>query len=405
MRILHILDHSAPLHSGYAFRTLSILREQRRRGWETFQLTSPKQNAGDVERETADGFEFVRTPYRPGWLARVPAMWPFDEMRATEARLLGFAREVEPDVLHAHSPVLDVLPAIRVGRALGLPVVYEVRALWEDAAVDHGTTTERSLRYRASHALETHALRRVDAITTICDGLRRDILRRGIAADKVTVIPNAVDIEKFRVLDGADVELARSLGLDGWEVIGFCGSFYAYEGLDLLIDALPQIVASRPQVKLLLVGGGPQDAALREQARARGVADRVVFTGRVPNDEIDRYYSLASLLAFPRRSMRLTELVTPLKPLEAMAQGRVLIASDVGGHRELIENGRTGLLFEAGDVSALARAALRLLGDAALRDRMATAGRRFVESERTWARSVDRYEAVYSSLVERRERV
>src|SRR5690606_21719197 len=243
---------------------------------------------------------------------RVPAMWPFDEMRATEARLLGFAREVEPDVLHAHSPVLDVLPAIRVGRALGLPVVYEVRALWEDAAVDHGTTTERSLRYRASHALETHALRRVDAITTICDGLRRDILRRGIAADKVTVIPNAVDIEKFRVLDGADVELARSLGLDGWEVIGCCGSFYAYEGLDLLIDALPQIVGSRPPVKLLLVGGGPQDAALREQARARGVADRVVFTGRVPNDEIDRYYSLASLLAFPRRSMRLTELVTPL---------------------------------------------------------------------------------------------
>ena len=110
------------------------------------------------------------------------------------------------------------------------------------------------------------------------------------------------------------------------------------------------------------------------------------------------------MLAFPRRSMRLTELVTPLKPLEAMAQGRVLIASDVGGHRELIENGRTGLLFEAGDVSALARAALRLLGDAALRDRMATAGRRFVESERTWARSVDRYEAIYSSLVGRRER-
>src|SRR5690606_8914848 len=125
MRILHVLDHSAPLHSGYAFRTLSILREQRRRGWETFQLTSPKQNAGQLERETADGFEFLRPPYGPGLVAKRPAMWPFDEMRATEARLLALARELQPDVLHAHSPVLDVLPAIRVGRKLGVPVVYE----------------------------------------------------------------------------------------------------------------------------------------------------------------------------------------------------------------------------------------------------------------------------------------
>ncbi|MFO1300355.1 MAG: TIGR04063 family PEP-CTERM/XrtA system glycosyltransferase [Burkholderiaceae bacterium] len=404
MRILHILDHSAPLHSGYVFRTLSILREQRRRGWETFHLTGPKQNAGDVERESAEGFEFLRTPYAPGLLAKLPALWPLDQMRATEARLMQLARDLEPDILHAHSPVLDAWPAIRVGRALGIPVVYEVRALWEDAAVDHGTATSESLRYRASRVLETRALRQVDSITTICDGLRRDILKRGIPVGKVTVIPNAVDIEKFPVLQGVDAELERALGLEGCDVVGFCGSFYGYEGLDLLIDALPQIVASRPTTKLLLVGGGPQDAALRAQAQARGVADRVMFTGRVPNAEVNRYYSLIDVLAFPRHSMRLTELVTPLKPLEAMAQGKVLVASDVGGHRELIESGRTGLLFAAGDVSALAQAVLRLLGDASLRDRLATSGRRFVESERTWARSVEGYEAVYAALAARRER-
>jgi PEP-CTERM/exosortase A-associated glycosyltransferase len=404
MRILHVLDHSAPLHSGYVFRTLSILREQRRRGWETFQLTGPKQNAGAIDRETAEGFAFLRTPYRPGVLARLPALWPLDQMRATEARLMQVAREIEPDVLHAHSPVLNAWPAIRVGRALEIPVVYEVRALWEDAAVDHGTASAESLRYRATRTLETRAFRQVDAITTICDGLRRDILKRGIAAEKVTVIPNAVDIEKFPVLQGVDAELERAIGLGGCDVVGFCGSFYGYEGLDLLIDALPQILASRPATKLLLVGGGPQDAALRAQAAARGVGDRVVFTGRVPNAEINRYYSLIDVLAFPRHSMRLTELVTPLKPLEAMAQGRVLVASDVGGHRELIENGRTGLLFAAGDVGALAQAVVRLLGDASLRDRLATGGRRFVESERTWARSVQAYEPVYAALAARRER-
>ncbi len=404
MRILHVLDHSAPLHSGYVFRTLSILREQRRRGWETFQLTGPKQNAGGVERETAEGFEFFRTPYRPGVLATLPALWPIDQMRTTEARLIELAREIRPDVLHAHSPVLNAWPAIRAGRALEIPVIYEVRALWEDAAVDHGTASAEGLRYRATRALESRAFRQVDAITTICDGLRRDILKRGIVAEKLTVIPNAVDIEKFPVLHDVDVELEQALGLDGCEVVGFCGSFYGYEGLDLLIDALPQIVAARPSVKLLLVGGGPQEAALREHAQVQRVADRVVFTGRVPNSEVNRYYSLIDVLAFPRRSMRLTELVTPLKPLEAMAQGKVLVASDVGGHRELIEHERTGLLFAAGDVDAVAQAVLRLLGDTSLRDRLATGGRRFVECERTWARSVDAYEPIYSALTAQRVR-
>lgn len=399
MRILHILDHSAPLHSGYAFRTLAILREQRRRGWETYQLTGPRQGATTLERESAGGFEFLRTPYRPGWIARVPALGPLDEMRATEARIRELVHELNPDVLHAHSPVLDALPAIRVGRSLGLPVVYEVRALWEDAAVDHGTTRPGSLRYRASHALESRALRQADAITTICEGLRQDILARGVDEDKVTVIPNAVDIEKFPVLGSVDTEVSQSLGLVGCEVIGFCGSFYAYEGLDMLIDALPGIVSVRPTTKLLLVGGGPQEQALRALARARGVGDRVVFAGRVPNAQIGRYYSVMNLLAFPRRRMRLTELVTPLKPLEAMALGRVLIASDVGGHRELIEHGRTGLLFAAGDVSALVQAALRLLSDSTLRAAMTAAGRRFVEAERTWARSVSRYEPILSRLV------
>lgn len=404
MRILHILDHSAPLHSGYAFRTLAILREQRRRGWETYHLTGPKQNAADVEREFAEGFEFFRTPYEPGLLARLPALWPFDEMRVTEARLMQLAREIEPDVLHAHSPALDVWPAIRVGRALRLPVVYEVRASWEDAAVDHGTTTAQSLRYRASKALETRALRQVDAVTTICAGLQSDILARGISAERVTVVPNAVDINRFSVLHSADAHLQRSLGLEGHEVVGFCGSFYGYEGLDLLIAAIPGMLESRPNVKLLLVGGGLQDDALRAQARALGIADRVVFTGRVSNAEVSRYYSVIDVLAFPRYSMRLTELVTPLKPLEAMAQGRALVASDVGGHRELIRHGSTGLLFAPGDVAGLQQAILRLLGDPALRGRLAAEGRRFVESERTWLRSVDRYESVYAALAAGRVR-
>ena len=189
---------------------------------------------------------------------------------------------------------------------------------------------------------------------TICEGLRSDIAARGIPADKVTVIPNAVDIDNFEPGGTPDAALKARLGLDGATVLGFIGSFYAYEGLDLLLAALPALLQHRPDLRVLLVGGGPQEAALKAQAQQLGVADKVVFTGRVPHAEVQRYYDLVDVLAYPRHSMRLTELVTPLKPLEAMAQGRLLVASDVGGHKELIRDGETGMLFQAGSADALA---------------------------------------------------
>ncbi len=144
-------------------------------------------------------------------------------------------------------------------------------------------------------------------------------------------------------------------------MVGFIGSFYAYEGLDLLLDALPLMLKRQPEVRLLLVGGGPQDEALKLRAQSLGIADKVIFTGRVPHQQVQGYYDMIDVLAYPRHTMRLTELVTPLKPLEAMAQGRVLVASDVGGHRELIRHRETGWLFRAGSVGALAEAVLELL--------------------------------------------
>lgn len=398
LRVLHVLDHSIPLHSGYTFRTLAILREQRRIGWETFHLTSPKHTATQLLEETVDGMHFYRTP-PPEAGAGLPGMDQLALMRRTERRLAEVAAAVKPQILHAHSPVLNAIPALRVGRRLGIPVVYEVRAFWEDAAVDHGTTAEGGLRYRLTRRLETHALRRASHAFTICEGLRREIVARGIAPEKVTVVPNAVDIGSFEPGGAADQALKQQLGLAGCSVLGYIGSFYAYEGLDLLLAALPQVLRSRADVRVLLVGGGPQDEALRAQARNLGLADKVVFVGRVPHAEVRRYYDLIDLLVYPRHSMRLTELVTPLKPLEAMAQGRVLLASDVGGHKELIRHGQTGWLFAAGRVEALAEAVTSLLGMREKWPELRRAGREFVERERNWAASVARYRPVYDRLV------
>ena len=413
MRILHVLDHSLPLHSGYAFRTAAILREQRALGYETFHLTTPRHRAaatgawtpGDASAasETAEGLNFVRTPFTAGWRSRAPGVGPYlDEMHATTARLAELVDRVRPDILHAHSPVLTAIPALRVGRRAGIPVVYEVRALWEDGAVDHGTTHPGSLRYAATRALETFVLKRARHVTTICQGLAREISSRGLAAERITVIPNAVDTSAFAFDPARDRELTERLGLQGSVVLGFIGSYYGYEGLELLVDAFAKLCARRADVRLLFVGGGPREDALRARAAGLGVADRIRFAGRVRHDDVPRYYSVVDLLLYPRMPVRVTELVTPLKPLEAMAQERLLIASNVGGHRELIRDGETGFLFEADNAGALADAVKRVN---ASRDRwqdIKRTGRQFVETERSWNASVGRYDPVYRRLLEHR---
>jgi PEP-CTERM/exosortase A-associated glycosyltransferase len=401
MRILHILDHSLPLQSGYVYRTLGIVNEQRARGWEPVLLTSGKHYAPGPSRERIGDWEFLRTPMPSGAGARLRGVRELRIVGDLGRRLDEVIAELRPDILHAHSPVLNALAALRAGRRHRLPVVYEVRAFWEDAAADHGTHAEGGPRYRAIRFIETYALRRADAVTTICQGLRGDIMARGIAAEKVTVIPNAIDRSAFYAADSADPTLAAHLGLSGKTVLGFFGSFYAYEGLDLLLRALPRLRAHRAEIAVLLVGGGPQERPLRTLASELGLGSGVVFAGRVPHEEIGHFYDLADMLAFPRVARRLTELVTPLKPLEAMAQERIVVASDVGGHRELIRHGETGYLFPAGDPAQLAEGVLAALADRASWPRIQANAARYIDTERSWRHSVERYAEVYTRVLRR----
>jgi PEP-CTERM/exosortase A-associated glycosyltransferase len=401
MRILHVFDHSLPLHSGYVFRSLGILAAQRGFGWETVQVTGPRHNAWTGPVETVDGWEFHRTCKPDGMLTGIPVGREAAEMRALRVRLSQVIAAWRPDIVHAHSPVLVGWPALRAARQAGLPFVYEVRALWEDAAVDLGHARENDLRYRASRAFETRVLRRADAVVTLCAAMRAELAERGIPAAKITVVPNAVAATMLAPPRAKDPELIAALGLAGRTVLGFIGSFYHYEGLDLLLEALPAIRARDPRIVVVLVGGGPMDAELRATVVARGLGDVVHFTGRVPHAEVHRYYDLMDFLVFPRRRMRLTELVTPLKPVEAMAESRLVIASDVGGHRELIQDGVTGFLFAADDGAALARRVTEAVAAGGAHEAMREAGRRFVTTERVWPVSAANYGPVYASLPRR----
>ena len=399
MKILHILDHSIPLHSGYTFRTLSILAEQHKLGWETFHVTSAKHLGTRAAIETVDNLSFYRSTPPEGIFASLPVVNQWAIVQSLEQRLEEIIPEIKPDILHAHSPALNGLAALNVSKKYNIPLVYECRAFWEDAAVDHGTTKEGSLRYRLTKMLETYVFKNANAVTTICEGLRKDIISRGVSADKITVIPNAVDIEKFTYGEQSDPELLQKLNLVDKTVLGFIGSFYAYEGLLLLLDALPEIIQHNPNVRLLLVGGGPQDKQIKSKVAAMGLQDSVVLTGRVPHDQVQQYYNLVDVFVYPRLSMRLTDLVTPLKPLEAMAQGRVLIASDVGGHHELIQDKVTGYLFRAGDRASLVETVAYAIKDRPNWEKLRLAGRQYVESERNWQKSVGNYQDVYQRIL------
>ncbi len=399
-RILHILDHSLPLHSGYCFRTRAIMKAQITSGLHVAGVTGVRQYQHGFEAraplEKADGLDFFRT------LTNVQGPSPVREWREISVfadRISEVVQEWRPDVLHAHSPALNGLAALRVAEKTGLPLLYEIRAFWEDAAVGNGTGREGSPRYWLTRQLENHVVNGADAVAVICEGLKSDLVARGVAKEKITVSPNGVDMTLFGKPSAPDEELRSELGLTGKSVLGFIGSFYNYEGLDDLIAAMPSLQSQSPDAHLLLVGGGPMEQALKEQVAASPAASAITFTGRVPHEDVERYYGLMDVMVYPRKSMRLTELVTPLKPLEAMAQGRMVAASDIGGHRELIEDGVTGTLFPAGSPEKIAQKLDKLLKNRALWPQTIETARKFVETDRNWSSNILRYKPVYQRLI------
>ena len=405
MKILHVFDHSLPLQDGYSSRSWAILQQQRARGWTVYPVTGPRQNSSADTEELVSAMTFYRTADRPSFWGRLPVIKQFWTIWLIYARLCQLIPVLKPDVLHAHSPALNGVAAHLAAKRFGLPLVYEVRAFWEDAAVDQGTSSEGGLRYKLTRGLENFVFKQADRVTTICEGLKRDIEARGLCKAPITVIPNAVEYERFSKEMPRDDALAARYSFMAGNTLGFIGSFYDYEGLDLMIQAMPKLLEHNPDIKLLLVGGGMQDQALRLQAEQLGLQNAVIFTGKVPFAEVERYYSVIDILVYPRKSLRLTELVTPLKPLEAMAQRKVFIASDVGGHHELVEDGVTGVLFKADNVDALVEAINGLIARPDLQQTLRENGLSFVRDVRNWKNSVANYVDVYGGAYLTQENV
>lgn len=395
MRVLHILDHSLPHLSGYAIRSHNILRFQAKQDFQPYVLTSPKQGNTNRPSEQFDEIEYNRAVYQaPSGVWQKPYLSEIYQMRSMMRQIRQKIRAIRPLVVHAHSPVLNGWPARVVARRAALPLVYEVRAFWEDAAVDHGTTHEGSFRYRMTRNLETMLMQRADRVVTLSQTMRAEILARGIPAEKVHVVSNAVDAAKFTARPPRR-ELLQKYQLEGKTVIGFIGSFYHYEGLDLLIAAFEEVHAQFPETRLLLVGDGFERKNLETRTQQSAARSAIVFTGAVPPNDVIDYYSLIDILAYPRHKMRLTELVCPLKPLEAMALNKCVIGSDVGGIREFVIPGETGMLFKPDDVHDQAKILCQLIALPDLRRHLGANGRKAVVQNWDWPQVVKRYHEIY----------
>jgi PEP-CTERM/exosortase A-associated glycosyltransferase len=310
---------------------------------------------------------------------------------------LRVAKKYRPALIHAHSPFTCGLIGNTVGRLLGIPTIYEMRGIWEDSHVGRGSFAEKSFRYRGVRFLENRAIRGADVCCVISEALATEVEFRGVDPQRTILVPNGVDVNSF-VPGPPSPSLTERYGLQDAVVIGYIGSFFQYEGLDLLAEAMKTLVQEVPRARLLLVGDGELMPRLKQMAAVPPLSGRVILTGRVAHEEIADYYRLCDFLVLPRRDTRETRLVTPLKPMEIMAMQKALVASDIGGHREMIQDGVNGLFFKTEDVRDLVGRCRELISNEGLRRDLGVTARTWVEQHRDWNVLVERYIAVYARL-------
>ncbi|PJI94262.1 glycosyltransferase family 4 protein [Luteimicrobium subarcticum] len=397
--VVHAVTNALPeVQAGYTLRTHGIAAAQVRAGTRAivvprggFPVTAGALRA--APRVVVDGVTSLR---------RIPPSLPRREderLAADAAALADLARREGAGVVHAHSSYLNARVALGARALVDVPVVYEVRGFLEETWASRGGDVTAD-RYVLARASESQAMLAADHVVTISEGMAQDIRDRGVPAERVTVVPNSVD-DAFLAPPPDAAALRRRLGIPAdAPVVGIVSTLNAYEGVDVLVEAAARATTSTP-LHLLVVGDGPERARLAAQAQA-ALGERAHVVGRVPHAAVREYFAAIDLFAVPRLDLSVTAKVTPIKPLEAMATSRPVVASDLAPLREIVQEGETGWFARPGDADDLARVLGDALADPAELARRGAAARVWVASERTWARSAAVYAEVYAAAASRR---
>lgn len=399
-RVFLALHSSFPHQtSGYAVRSHSIATHLLAHGVDLSVYTRPGFPNGTEGKcppmqDEVEGVLYHRLP-QPAPEIGLGGPFYRDMARAAYATAI---KATGASIVHAASDMENGWPAVMAGKDRGARTIYEYRGMWHytrSSRVPWFPTTEE---FAERHALELQVGMEADAVLTISEALRDDLVSQGLDEAKIRILPNAVDVARFSPLP-PDERLRDELNLKGRKVVGFVGSVTAYEGLELLMDAVLSLNASGEKVTLLIVGEGVHIARLKELHAAREGHACILFAGHVPYEDIQRYYSIIDIIALPRIDAKVCQCVPPLKPLEAMAMGKALIVSDVAALREMVRHDETGLVCRADSVSSLVEQLGRLVGDASLYRRLTENALDWVRQERDWAYVSKRILRVYESLI------
>ncbi|WP_345976584.1 glycosyltransferase [Sulfurimonas sp. HSL3-7] len=395
-KVMMFLHASLPHHSnGYATRSHAVLTTLLKTSSYSVEGVTRSGYPLDVgiktfeEKDVVDGVSYSRLS------AAHYYDQPMDQYIMTaadeiEERLV----EEQPSIVHSASAFYTALPALIAARRLGIPFVYEVRGLWEITRASTLPGWGETERFTLESSLEALVAKEADQVVAITSGLKDELVRRGVDEAKITIIPNAINTEHFKPLEPNEA-LRKKIGLKDAPTIGYVGSIVDYEGLDDLVEALSLLKRNGVSFNFLLIGDGNALAGIRQKVAELELEDDVFILGRIPHHEVQDHYSLIDITPFPRKPLQVCEMVSPLKPFEAMAQQKTVIASSVDALQEIVQDGKTGLLFEKGNVEDLAAKLSAVLTDKALRERLAEKGKEWVLANRDWSQVATRFDGVY----------
>lgn len=403
-RVLYMLHNSLPYHSaGYSTRTHGLLSGLRGLGWDVQGVTRlgypydmPKMaELGEIAPlNVVDGVPYHRLSTTPGIEKKSPIT---EYVKRYTAALEAKAMEERPRILHGASNHWNGLATVATANRLGIPSIYEVRGLWEVTRGSRDFEWAKGGMYRFMARMEADAAAHATHVLAITQALKDELIARGVDGEKITVVPNAVDAERFTP-QPRDAELEAQLGFQGKTVIGYIGSVLDYEGLGLLIDAAERMRSQRDDFVVMIVGDGAELERFQSEVEARQLGDAVRFLGRVPHEDVERYYSLVDVAPFPRLPLPVCEMVSPLKPFEALAMGKAIVASDVAALAEIVQPNVTGLLHRKGDVDDLTAKLSELVDRPELRAQLAANGLEWVREHRQWTDMARRVSEIYEDL-------
>lgn len=388
--VFYLLHNSLPHNSaGYATRTHGLLSELNRIGWDVDGVTRlgyPYDMPGKAELPDVPLHEVVgEVDYRRLLKGReIEKKNPlFDYTERYSRSLLELAKAERPAIIHAASNHWNGLTAVKTARQLGLPSIYEVRGLWEVTRGSRNPEWAKSNMFQYIARMEADAAKGATRVFAITEALREEMIRRGVDGEKISIVPNGVDTSRFTPIP-RDEQLASELGVTGKTVIGYVGSVLDYEGIELILEAAEVMNRTREDFHVLIVGDGAELERFQNHVEENSLDHVVTFTGRVPHEDVERYYSLVDITPFPRLPLPVCEMVSPLKPFEAMAMGKAVVASDVAALKEIVTPGLNGYLHEKGNAESLIEQLTRLLDDPDHTRTIGQQARNWVVENRDW---------------------